>query len=246
VLIFLEDNSAFLQRVRQMKLASLGELTASIAHEIRNPLGALSHAGQLLSESQHLSREDQQLLGMILNNSRRINLIIENVLSLSRQKEQTTETLLLHDWLDEFVDDYCLSHYPEAEIAIQVTPTDCRVRFIPSQLQQVMGNLIDNGLRYSCRATGSPRLQLEGGYRSDSPEEQVFLDVVDDGPGVPEEQEERLFEPFHTTEASGTGLGLYISRQLCEANHARLIYRRTRQGKSCFSLFFCPPDRDIN
>lgn len=246
VLIFLEDNSAFLQRVRQMKLASLGELTASIAHEIRNPLGALSHAGQLLSESPGLTHEDNQLLEMILNNSQRINLIIEDVLSLSRQKEQTPETLLLREWLEEFVDDYCRSHHPDAEINIRITPVDCQIHFIPSQLRQVLGNLLDNGLRYSRRATGKPRLQLKGGYRSGSLQEQAYLNIIDDGPGVPEDVEERLFEPFHTTEASGTGLGLYISRQLCEANHARLIYRRTRQGKSCFSLYFNPPDRDIS
>lgn len=246
ILIFLEDNSAFLQRVRQMKLASLGELTASIAHEIRNPLGALSHAGQLLAESQHLDRDDRQLLEMMLKNSQRINLIIEDVLSLSRQKEQTPEILKLRVWLDEFVDDYCRSHHPDADVDIRITPTDCRIRFIPSQLRQVLGNLIDNGLRYSRRATGSACLRLTGGYRSGSLREQAYLNVIDEGPGVSEEVEERLFEPFHTTESSGTGLGLYISRQLCEANHARLIYRRTRQGKSCFSLYFNPPERDIN
>lgn len=246
VLIFLEDNSAFLQRVRQMKLASLGELTASIAHEIRNPLGALSHAGQLIAESQNLTRDDRLLLEMMLKNSHRINLIIEDVLSLSRQRAQTSEILLLADWLNEFVEDYCRSHHPDAEIDIRITPVDCQIRFIPSQLQQVMSNLIDNGLRYSRRATGNAFLRLRGGYRSGSLREQAFIDIIDEGPGVAEEEEERLFEPFHTTESSGTGLGLYISRQLCEANHARLIYRHTRQGKSCFSLYFNPSDRDIN
>ncbi|MEX1198070.1 MAG: HAMP domain-containing sensor histidine kinase [Pseudohongiellaceae bacterium] len=246
ILIFLEDNSAFLQRVRQMKLASLGELTASIAHEIRNPLGALSHAGQLLAESQDLGQDDRQLLEMMLKNSRRINLIIEDVLSLSRQREQPPEILLLRDWLEEFVDDYCRSHHPDAEVDIRITPTDCHIRFIPSQLQQVLGNLIDNGLRYSRRTTGKALLKLSGGYRSGSLREQAFLNVIDEGPGVSDEVQERLFEPFHTTESSGTGLGLYISRQLCEANHARLIYRLTRQGKSCFSLYFNPPERDLH
>jgi len=245
ILIFVDNNSAFIQQVRQMKLASLGELTASIAHEIRNPLSALSHASQLLTESEGLTEDDRKLLAMVLDNSRRINLIIEDVLSLSRQKEQSPETLLLRDWLVQFVDDYCLSHHPDARIDIRINPSDCRIRFIPSQLQQILGNLIDNGLRYSRKTTGREVLKLEGGYRSQSQHEQAFLDVIDAGPGVAESAMERLFEPFHTTEAGGTGLGLYISRQLCEANNTRLLYRRTRDGQSCFSLYFDPPDRDI-
>lgn len=246
ILVLIDDNSAFLQRVRQLKLASLGELTASIAHEIRNPLGSLSHAGQLLAESPGLSDDDLQLVGIMLKSSRRINRIVEDVMSLTRREDQTPETLLLQQWLPEFVEEHCNIHHPDAEINIHLPRRDRSIRFIPSQLQQVLANLIDNGLRYSQRSTGRETLTLICSDRPDMPGDgSVRLDIIDAGAGVPVEAEERLFEPFHTTEPDGTGLGLYISRQLCEANQARLIYGRSPKGESCFSLYFNPPGRDI-
>ncbi|MCB1666052.1 MAG: PAS domain-containing sensor histidine kinase [Pseudomonadales bacterium] len=246
ILIFLEDTSQIIQRVRQMKLASLGRLTASIAHEIRNPLGAISHATQLLFEDQNLNAADQRLLEIILNHSARVNLIIEDVLHMSRHKQDSTERVNLHDWLTRYAQNYCEAHQLENGIRIEIEPRSTEIRIITSQFEQILNNLVENGLRYSHKATGHYTLTLRGGVFADNDSQNPELHVIDDGPGIDAEQEERLFEPFHTTEPTGTGLGLYISKELCEANQAQLTYRRTKQGKSCFSIHFAHPDRNID
>ena len=242
VLMFLEDNRQILQRIRQMKLASLGRLTASIAHEVRNPLGAISHASQLLSESDTASKEDQRMLAIILDHCKRINMIIEDVLDASRQEEATPARINLESWVEKFVASYQATHEACDEIKVTVEPHDTEVNVITGQLEQVLNNLFDNGLRYSQRATGRGTLTIAGGKEFKDGLQHPFLHVIDDGPGVSDQAEAQLFEPFHTTESSGTGLGLYISKELCEANQAQLIYNRTREGKSCFSIYFSDPD----
>ncbi|OGT71823.1 MAG: hypothetical protein A3H44_06680 [Gammaproteobacteria bacterium RIFCSPLOWO2_02_FULL_57_10] len=246
ILVFLEDSSQFIQRVRQMKLASLGRLTASIAHEIRNPLGAISHASQLLQEAEGLTDADRRLVDIILNHCARVNLIIEDVLHMSRQKQDSAERINLHDWLTEFVAGYCESHEVNGTVTVDIKPRSTEVRVITSQFEQILNNLLENGLRYSQRATGTADLKLKGGLGRKSDQSTPVLHVIDEGQGVDAATEERLFEPFHTTEATGTGLGLYISKELCEANQAQLSYRRTRKGKSCFSIHFSHPDRNVN
>lgn len=245
-LIFLEDSSQFIQRVRQMKLASLGRLTASIAHEVRNPLGAISHASQLLLEANGLTDDDRRLLDIILNHCARVNLIIEDVLHMSRQKQDNAERINLHDWVTEFVASYCESHEVIGTVTVDIRPRNTEVRVITSQFEQILNNLFENGLRYSKNATGKADLKLKGGLRIKGDQATPVLHVIDEGLGVDAATEERLFEPFHTTEATGTGLGLYISKELCEANQAQLSYRRTRKGKSCFSIHFSHPDRNVN
>lgn len=246
ILIFLEDTSQIIQRVRQMKLASLGRLTASIAHEIRNPLGAISHATQLLFEDQDLNAADRRLLEIILNHSARVNLIIEDVLNMSRHKQDSTERVNLYDWLARYAQNYCEAHQVENSIRIDIEPRSTEVRIITSQFEQILNNLVENGLRYSYQATGRFSLTLQGGLFADNELQSPELHVIDDGPGINAEQEERLFEPFYTTEPKGTGLGLYIAKELCEANQAQLSYKRTQQGKSCFSIHFAHPDRNID
>jgi len=246
VLIFLEDSSQIIQRVRQMKLASLGRLTASIAHEIRNPLGAISHASQLLAEANSLQMADQKLLAIVLKHCERVNLIIEDVLHMSRQKQDSAERINLLDWLNNFVVNYQDTHQLNGKISIEIDPPTTEIRVICSQLEQILNNLFENGLRYSERSTGKANLKLIGGVNGESGFKLPILHIIDDGDGVDPRTEEHLFEPFNTTEASGTGLGLYISKELCEANQAQLSYRRTRKGKSCFSINFSHPDRNID
>lgn len=246
VLIFLEDSSQIIQRVRQMKLASLGRLTASIAHEIRNPLGAISHASQLLAEAQSLQEADHKLLTIILKHCDRVNLIIEDVLQVSRQKQESAERINLHDWLNNFVANYKDTHQPNGNISIEVDPPTTEIRVICSQFEQILNNLFENGLRYSERSTGIATLKLKGGINSSAGFKLPVLHIIDDGDGVDPDSEEHLFEPFSTTESTGTGLGLYISKELCEANQAQLSYRRTKKGKSCFSINFSHPDRNID
>ena len=241
-LIFLEDTAALAQQAQQLKLASLGRLTASIAHEIRNPLGAISHAGQLLAESPQLSDGDLRLTEIIRNHSQRMNAIVENVLQLSRRQRARPEELGLKPWLEEFIDDFCRTHNLGAEhIRTDIDPPDTHVRMDPSQLHQILWNLCQNGVRYSSERLGVPRLELRGGSSAESPN--PFLDVIDFGPGVPPEAVDHLFEPFFTTESSGTGLGLYISRELCESNQARLHYLPIPSGGSCFRITFADPRR---
>lgn len=246
ILIFLEDSTQITQRVRQMNLISLGRLTASIAHEIRNPLGAISHASQLLQEADGIMDADRRLLEIILNHCSRVNLIIEDVLHMSRHKQDSSDRVNLHDWLTRFVKTYCDTHQVSGNVTVDIRPRDTEVRVIVSQFEQILTNLMENGLRYSEQATGNATLTLMGGLSVKGEGSTPVLHVIDEGPGVPPESEEHLFEPFYTTDPKGTGLGLYISKELCEANQAQLSYRRNTEGKSSFSIHFSHPDRNID
>ncbi len=246
VLVFLEDNRQIVQRIRQMKLASLGRLTASIAHEVRNPLGAISHASQLLRESDSVNNDDKRMVEIILDHCSRINLIIEDVLDASRHDDTSSKRINLYEWLPAFVENYKATHELCDEIEMHFEQDDIQVNVITGQLEQVLNNLFDNGLRYSKKKTGSATLQVEAGIESNEGDEQPFIHIKDDGPGISEEAESQLFEPFHTTESTGTGLGLYISKELCEANQSQLSYSRDDNNKSCFSIYFSHPDRSMS
>lgn len=253
-LIFLEDVRSLNQQAQQLKLASLGRLTASIAHEIRNPLGAISHASQLLGEAQDLPPGDQRLLEIINNHSKRVNQIIENILQLSRRKAAKPEQINLRQWLPNFVNDYRSGKNSDRTLEITVIeknidgpgnayeyddlnlPASLNAKFDTSQLQQVLTNLFDNGIRH-----GRPALRIEMG--TDAILQQPYIRVVDFGPGISEENTRHLFEPFFTTENTGSGLGLYICKELCEANQAIISYKRTEQGESCFHLQLAHPEK---
>ncbi len=235
-LIFLEDSSEIQQQAQQLKLAAVGRLSASIAHEIRNPLGAISHAAQLLGESEFLDKEDFRLTEIIQNHTVRMNRVIENVLHLSRRKNAEPQQIELKNWLDQFATEFSAGMQDQPEIDIAVDPANMAIDVDPVHLAQVLGNLCQNGLRYSNKHTGESKVKLAAGieYVSGNP----FVDVVDYGPGIEDDLIQNLFEPFYTTESTGTGLGLYLSKELCEANHARLSYNRTNSGGSCFRISF--------
>ncbi|MGH1471398.1 MAG: sensor histidine kinase [Cellvibrionaceae bacterium] len=238
-LIFIEDNRKLSQEAQQLKLASLGRLTASIAHEVRNPLGAISHAAQLLSESPNLSKPDARLSEIIQNHSKRVNHIIENVLQLSSRKNSMAELIDLSSWLPEFVREY--KETKHANIHLNVHNKSIQSRIDTSQLHQVLTNLCDNGLRYSKENTGKEIVTVEAAIDLES--ELPYIEVIDDGIGVAEGDIEQIFEPFFTTESAGSGLGLYISRELCEGNQASLDYKRTVDGKSAFRITLAHPER---
>lgn len=256
VLIFLEDVRSLNQQAQQLKLASLGRLTASIAHEIRNPLGAISHASQLLAESPQLPQSDVRLLDIINNHSTRVNQIIENILQLSRRRPTQTLPINLRQWIPTFINDYKASKTNGPQLEIALLEKNLRnnrntgnvnsdgaleAKFDTSQLTQVLSNLCDNGLRYSSKKTGRPDLRLEIGV--DISQHQPYIRVIDYGPGISDENIKHLFEPFFTTENTGSGLGLYICKELCEANQAIISYKRTPQGESCFHLQLAHPDK---
>lgn len=241
-LIFIDDNIRMAQQAQQLKLASLGGLTASIAHEIRNPLGAISHASQLLQESAQLDKADARLAEIIHQHCVRMNRVIENVLQLSRRKAVQAELLNMREWLLHFIEEFRAMQNEPAEIEFKITQPDLTFRVDPSQMGQVLTNLFQNGLRYSEKATGKRFLRVVADFSIQT--EQPYLDIIDRGPGIPDEMRDKIFEPFYTSEKSGTGLGLYIARELCEANQARLDYIPTKTG-SCFRITFSHPARIV-
>ena len=231
---YLEDYSSVTQHAQQIKLASLGRLAASIAHEIRNPLGAVSHAAQLLLESDELSGGDERMTQIILSNCKRVNDIVENTLALSRRKEPEFEQIELASWLRDYIRTSHSANQNDIEITILNEPL--LVRVDPTHLRQILSNLIVNGLHHS-RASGNPLwLEIEAGTAKSG--QRPFIAIKDNGKGVPADKINHIFEPFFTTEDKGSGLGLYISRELAEINHATLSYKRTRNELSCFRLDF--------
>ena len=235
--IFLEDASILNQQAQQMKLASLGRLTASIAHEIRNPLSSISHAGQLLAESQDLPPGDRRLTEIISKNTRRVNGIIETVLQLARRDRSNPRVLDLTRLTDEIVSDTVARH-PRLrdQIATHIEPPHISVYADPQQLSQVLVNLCENAINHFDKDRGSLSLQIRGGLTREygGP----FLEVIDNGAGIPPDVARQMFEPFYTTSNTGTGLGLYIARELCETNRVRLEYCEGVSGGSCFRLNF--------
>ena len=238
-LIILEDLRREQASAQQLKLASLGQLTASIAHEIRNPLAAISQASQLLIEElaeQNTSNGAQaadpalsgstELCQMIFNQTRRVNRIIEDVLKLSRQQKPKREPIVIAVWLKQFLAD----HFPSAAVQLQVeaTPT---IFFDGHHLEQILINLINNALRHSSRLQDGINVEVTL-YCIDN---DAIIDIINEGEGIKSSDIGHLFDPFFTTDPSGTGLGLYLSQAFSEANHARLFYVPNHK-KTCFRL----------
>jgi len=239
-LIFLEDSSLLNARVQQSKLASLGRLSASIAHEIRNPVGAMSHAAQLLAETA-ATDDDRRLTEIIRTHSSRVSHIIDNVLQLSRRESSRPERLSLKPWLEEFAREFTRTlELQEGELSLEHVPDDIDVRMDPSHLRQVLWNLCDNAVKYASE-TGGILVEL---HASNAPAQgRPYLEVRDHGNGVDPATAEKIFEPFYTERSGGTGLGLYISRELCELNRATLIYMDRPGGGSIFRIVFADPNR---
>jgi two-component system sensor histidine kinase PilS (NtrC family) len=216
-LIFLEDQRALDERAQQLKLASMGRLTASIAHEIRNPLAAISHASQLLVEDAP-DAGLRRLASIVRENTLRLNRLVEDILRVARRELPIGDDIelgsFLGEWLQEFVRDR-----PQAQgrVAVQA-PGRVAVKFERSHLRQVLYNLVDNALRYASGAAGAVRIVVGSGHGA------TELWVIDDGPGVADGARQALFEPFHTTHTAGTGLGLYIAREFCLANRCQMAY----------------------
>ena len=241
ILVFLEEASVMNTRVQQSKLASLGRLSASIAHEIRNPVGAMSHAAQLLAESPGLAEDDVRLTEIIQTHSSRVSHIIDNVLQLSRRESSRPERLELRPWLVDFVDEFVRTlELREGEVSIVHVDDGTEVRMDRSHLRQVMWNLCDNAVKYASEA-GGILVEIRAGRQGG--QGRPFLEVLDHGLGVEPSIAERIFEPFYTERSGGTGLGLYISRELCELNSATLAYVDRPGGGSIFRIIFVDPDR---
>lgn len=230
--IFLEDMQRVQAEAQQIKLAALGRLTANIAHEVRNPLSAISYATELMQEGE-ADAQQQRLLKIVLDNTQRINQIVHDVMQLNRRDRAQAERFDLRELLAVFVEEFNRAERLEPGLLVLLASAGQSVDFDRGHLRQVLWNLCGNALRYGQRKPGS--LVLIVGREEGA----VVLDVQDDGPGIPAEQRARLFEPFFTTAAQGTGLGLYIAKELCEANGARLNYRpREGHAGACFRITF--------
>ncbi len=232
-LMAIEDAAFIEEQLQQLKLASLGRLTASIAHEVRNPLGAISHAGQLMRESPHLDRGDERFLRIILEQCERVNTIVENVLQLSRRREVSAEPLELNSWAQDFAAAYRLDHaLADDRLCVHAADRPLRVLMDRNHLEQIVTNLCDNALHHGVRDDGHPlAIHLRVGHDSDTP----TLAVEDDGRAIEPELATSMFEPFRSTRHEGTGLGLFLARELCEANRARLRYHHV-EGHNCFHI----------
>ncbi len=233
-LIFLDDTSLLSRRAEELTLTTLGRLAASIAHEIRNPLAAISHAGQLLRESQIEPETDHRLVEIINSQCQRMDGIVQNVLGLARRERSRPESLELVAWAQRFIAEF--HHAPRDEhdeLRVSALQGPMRAMMDPQHLQQVVTVLVQNALTYGRMPDEPARVVL---VVHNGEECQPLLDVVDRGPGIPSSVVEQLFEPFYTTSEHGTGLGLYIARQLCEANQASLTHIPLPAGGSCFRI----------
>lgn len=219
IILFLDDLNRVKQQAQQLKLASLGRLTANIAHEIRNPLNTISHAGQLLYESDFVKTDDKQLLDMVVNNSQRIDDIVKSIITFSRSQFAQPQVININTWLHSFKDDFLRLH--TANIDLFEDEEELMVMIDATHLYQIISNIVSNGLRYSEALTGENRISI---YLLEAENNRAHIDIVDFGKGIDEENIDKIFEPFFTTEGSGSGLGLYLCKELSIANHSELSY----------------------
>lgn len=239
--IFLDDTSLVARRAEEMTLSNVGRLSASIAHEIRNPLAAISYSAQLLEESPDLPETDRRLVEIVLNHCHRINGIIENVLNLSRRERSRPESIDAGQWVARFVDEYKANHYLEGtELKAAVQGRVLNAIVDPQQLDQVVSCLVQNAIQHGHKPNEPARITVSARRLSDNGA--TVIEVLDRGPGIPPKVAETIFEPFMTTHETGNGLGLYIARQLCEANQARLDFE-PMAGGSCFRITLAQAQR---
>jgi len=221
--VFVEDMTRSREQAQQLKLAALGRLTANIAHEIRNPLAAISHAAELLAEERR-GEDRGRLTRIIHDNTLRLERLVTDVLQLNRRDRGAAQRIALAAWLPPFLEEYAANEsLPAERIAIE-SVRDAWVEFDPEHLRQVLWNLLRNAVRHARAEPGSVRIAARAFG------DKVELSVADNGPGVAVAIQGQLFEPFFTTDSKGTGLGLYLARELAAANGALLEYVNDRPG----------------
>lgn len=233
--IFIQDWSKIQSAAQQAKLAALGRLTANIAHEIRNPLSAISHANQLLQEEQHLTESNERILQIIADNTQRINQIIKDVLELNRRDRTQQEKIELRAFIEDFYYQFCtIEKIPATHFTLDIGKcSSSNIMFDNRHLTQIFWNLCKNGWEHGRKNVGSLKLSCRETYRSTRDLTPVLqFEVIDDGVGIAEKDRNKLFEPFYTTKSTGNGLGLYISRELAEANNAELSHLPLQHGSA--------------
>ena len=239
-LVFLEDASQLNQRFQQVKLASLGRLTASIAHEIRNPLAAIQYASQLLEES--IDQPDNlKLARIITKQTQRLNDVVKNVLQISRKQHSNPEVINLKQWLLQFKKEFCPTNgMKEQQINIKVQPETITILFDPEQLHQIFWNLCTNSINHSELDIYKLQIKFRGKISEDN--QQAYVEIIDNGQGINEAIAANIFEPFFTTSNEGTGLGLYIIKDIVENNRAKIKHVDQKNKGSCFRIYFMQAD----
>lgn len=223
--VFISDLSQVQSQAQQLKLAALGRLTANIAHEIRNPLSAIGHAAQLLQEDASVDPTQRRLLDIVGSNVLRLDGMVQDVLQLNRRDRAKPENIATKEFLTEFRQQFCqVENIPDADFLLAVPKDIPAITFDRHHLHQVLWNLCRNAWRHGRKSAGSLTVAISTNRN------RVQFDVCDDGPGANDKSLLHMFEPFFTTESSGTGLGLYIARELCEANGARIEYAGSPSG----------------
>ena len=240
-ILTLEDLSQLDAKMHELKLQAMGRLTAAIAHEIRNPLAAIRHDAQLLHESQHLDPEDRHLNQITLDQVERLNRVIGNILTLSRPTTRPAQPLELGVWLQGFMEEFASRHgmtLPSGQIRAVEFEKHLEAQVSPDLLHQIVWNLAENAFTHGVSASRRDRavvlFRLDRKHRQG----QVRLGVLDRGPGIPENLLERIYDPFYSTSPQGTGLGLFIARELCTLNGLSLHYRKRKSGGSEFYILF--------
>jgi two-component system sensor histidine kinase PilS (NtrC family) len=238
-LVLLDDVSVVTRQAEQLTLTSLGRLSASIAHEIRNPLAAIRYAAELLGESDALVDEERRLVEIIRGQCGRMNGIVDNILLLARRERSRPERIDLVAWVREWVTEYTGTNQLAGDQVEAVLDRDSLTAMVdPGQLRQVLWNLVHNARRYGRDASGKAQVSL---YVREVEGHHPAIEVIDTGPGIPPDRALLIFEPFQTSSDHSTGLGLYIARQLCEANLGRLDYVKRPGGGACFRITLAAP-----
>jgi two-component system, NtrC family, sensor histidine kinase PilS len=230
-LIFLDDVSKIKHQMQQSKLASLGQLTANIAHEIRNPLAAISHAAQLMTENEDLPDMEKRLTQIVSQHSDRINDIIEDIMQLSRGSVPSQDKIILNVWIQHFIDAFCLTGENKQEcFDLQIESEQLEVIFDSGHLSRILTNLCSNAKHHS-NSDAPITIRI-----SQDDHQITHIEVADRGKAISNAQMDKIFEPFYTTSSKGSGLGLYIVSQLCELNGAQIKVTRNEYGGTSFII----------
>jgi two-component system sensor histidine kinase PilS (NtrC family) len=220
--LFLEDLRETEARLRTEKLAAMGRMSAAVAHEIRNPLAAITQANALLEEDL-VDPQQRQLSALVRQNAQRLAQIVDEILNIFRVQRQgaihTPPQLALDDVAHTVCGDWARQNDAGARLEVSCGAADTRVGFDADHLRRVLVNLLDNALRYASAQPGSIHVATFAG-------EHAALQVWSDGPPLEATVQRHLFEPFSSSESRSSGLGLYICRELCERHGAQISYRR--------------------
>ena len=225
LMLFLRSLREIAAEAMATKLASLGQLTANLAHEIRNPMSAIRHANDLLQEGIE-DPVSKKLHGIIDGNIRRIDKMLEDVSTLNKKDNLGRESInLMKFWL-AFKQEFTLNNPSSVGcIKMEMQGKNLTVTADPMHVQQIMWNLCNNAWRHSTKGSDAIQVSIKPSGKLN-----VSIVVSDDGPGAAPEIRNQLFEPFFTTEKGGTGLGLYVARELAHANLGQLHYHPELNG----------------